>query len=277
MAVQVKALARRRIANTAILVLAALVCWFMWQVLRISLRPHAFYSGIALLVFVLLLTLFNARKKLPFLPLAKASHWLQFHIYAGLLSIFLYGIHTGFRIPRGNLETGLAVLFLIVTVSGVLGLFITRLLPKLMTASGEQLAFDKIPAYEIRLRREVEELIESSEKATGTSALGDAYIQRLSGYFRSRSPVLFFLGNTNRFHTRATEEIRDIGRYTGAEEQESLSRMRSLIDTKRNLDLQKCSQWLLRCWLFIHIPFTYSMLVVALVHAWIAFNYTLSR
>jgi len=277
MAIQVKALARRRIANTAFLVLAALACWFLWRLLQISLRPHAFYSGILLLAFVLLLTLFNARKKLPFLPLLKASHWLQFHIYAGLLSIFLYGLHTGFRIPRGGLETGLAVLFLIVTVSGVLGLFITRLLPKLMATSGEQLAFDKISAYEIRLRREVEELIESTEKATGTSALGDAYIRQLSGYFRSRSPLLFFLGNTNRFHTRAVAEIGDIGRYTSAEEQKSLVQMRSLVDTKRNLDLQKCSQWVLRCWLFIHIPFTYSMLVVALVHAWIAFNYTLSR
>lgn len=267
----------RRITNTTLMVVAAIICIFLWKTLTISLRPHSFYTGIALLAFVLLLTLFNARKKLPFLPLLKASHWLQFHIYAGLLSIFLYALHTDFRIPTGNLEIALAILFGIVTLSGVAGIFISRLLPSLMASSGEALTFEKIPTYEIRLRREVEELIESTEKKNGTSSLGDVYISRLSRYFKPRSVTRFFLGHPNRFRARAMEDLENSARYTSEDEQDAVEMMKDFIDTKYNLDVQKCSQSFLRCWLFVHIPFTYSMLIVALVHAWIAYNYTASR
>ncbi len=267
----------RRITNTALTVVAAIALTFIWKALTVSLRPHAFYTGLVLLGFVLLLTLFNARKKLPFLPLLKASHWLQFHIYAGLLSIFLYGLHTDFRIPTGNLEIALALLFAVVSLSGVVGLFISRYLPRLMARSGEPLTFEQIPAFETRLRREVEDLIEITEKKTGASALSDAYINQLSGYFQPRSVVRFFLGNPNRFRARAMADLENSARYTSEDERSAVEELKGFIDTKYNLDLQKCSQTLLRYWLFIHIPFTYSMLVVALTHAWIAFNYTASR
>ncbi len=277
MAVQIGGFLKRRVLNTTALVVAAIACLLLWRVLEVSLRPHAFYSGIALLVLVLILTLFNARKKLPFLPLIKASHWLQFHIYAGFLSLLLYALHTSFRVPNGNLEIALAVLFLVVTASGVIGLLITRLLPRMMSASGETLTFEKIPAYELRLRSEVETLIEETESTTGASALGDAYIKHLSGYFRPRSAIRFFMGNPFRFRDRALNEIDDIERYTNEDEQAAIARIRELVYTKHNLDVQKSCQWFLRCWLFIHIPFTYSMVIVALVHAWIAFTYTTSR
>lgn len=278
MAISLKALTARRLTNIILTVIAALICVFLWETLTISLRPHAFYSGFVLLGFVFVLTLFNARKKLPFLPLFKASHWLQFHIYAGLLSIFLYGLHTNFRIPTGNLEFTLALLFAIVTVSGILGLFISRYLPRMMVRSGEALTFEKISAYETRLRREVEDLIEDTEKKNGASALGDAYVSSLSKYFQPRSVIrFFFLGHPNRFRARAMEDLENSARYTSEDERPAVEAMQKHIDTKHNLDVQKCSQSLLRCWLFIHIPFTYSMVIVAIVHAWVAFNYTASR
>lgn len=277
MAVPVTSLSRRRLINTTYLVVAGIFCVLGWRLLDVSLRPDAFYSGIALLVLVLCLTLFNARKKLPFLPLIKASYWLQIHIYAGFLSILLYGLHTGFKVPNGRLEVALAVLFGVVSISGVIGLMITRLLPKVMTRSGEPLTFEKIPAFEERLRREVEELIESNEETTGDTAVGDAYMTRLSGYFRPRSALRFFLGNPGRFRVSAIDDLDNVERYSGEDERPVLARMRELIDIKHNLDVQKSSQFLLRCWLFIHIPFTYSMVIVALVHAWAAFHYTTSR
>ena len=54
-----------------------------WQLGRVALRPVATYSGWLLLALLLGLTFFNARKKLPFVPLLSASHWLQAHIYLG--------------------------------------------------------------------------------------------------------------------------------------------------------------------------------------------------
>ena len=57
--------------------------------------------GVLLLFLVLALALFNARKKLPFLPLMKAATWLQIHIYAGWFCLFVFLLHIRFRIPSG--------------------------------------------------------------------------------------------------------------------------------------------------------------------------------
>ena len=64
-----------------------------------------------ILALVLALTLFNARKKLPFLPLASAATWMQIHIYLGWFSIFVFLLHIHFRVPHGLLEATLAGVF----------------------------------------------------------------------------------------------------------------------------------------------------------------------
>ena len=138
MAVQVTTFMRRRVVLITILIFVGIACVFFNEVLSVLLKANAYYSGFTLLFLLLLLTLFNARKKLPFLPVLRASHWLQFHIYAGFLSVLLFGIHIGFRIPDGILEISLSILFGIVTLSGFIGLYLTRILPPIMTTYKKQ-------------------------------------------------------------------------------------------------------------------------------------------
>ena len=277
MAFPVKFFARRRITNVAILFAAGIVCVVLWRALDAALRPHAIYSGIVLLVFLLLLTLLNARKKLPFFPLLRASHWLQFHIYAGFLSVLLFGLHTGFRAPAGSLETALAILFGIVVVSGVIGLIFTRLLPSLMARSGEPLTYESIPKFETRLRREVEGLVEDAEDQSGTTAVGDLYLQHLSAYFKPLPAWGFLFGKPKKLFSRAINDLDKVERYTGESEYPVLEKIRAKVRQKYNLDVQKGAQFLLRSWLFIHIPFTYSLLITSFAHAWIVLTYTTTR
>ena len=42
---------------------------------------------------------------------------------------------------------------------------------------------------------------------------------------------------------------------------------------KRNLDFQFAAQRLLRLWLFVHIPFTYSLILLGLAHGLVATLY----
>lgn len=252
-------------------------CQFLWKAVGISLRPQAVYSGIALMVLMLALSLFNARKKLPFLPLIKASKWTQFHIYTGFLSVFLFILHTGGSWPSGGLETGLFVLFWVVSVSGIVGLFITRWLPGVMTRSGESLTFENIPKYETRLRREVEEIVCQGEEEFGASAVGDLYIDKLADYFKPRFAPTLFMGRVGRFRVRALEDLDKVERYLDEDAANVLDALRKKIDLKQNLDVQKSAQWLLRFWLFIHIPVTYGLIITSLVHAWIALALTSSR
>ena len=52
-----------------------------------------------------------------------------------------------------------------------------------------------------------------------------------------------------------------------------LEELRELVVEKRNLDYQNASQKLLKLWLFIHIPFTYSLLILAVAHGALALSY----
>ncbi|HUF80567.1 MAG TPA: hypothetical protein VMN03_05470 [Burkholderiales bacterium] len=264
---------RRRLRNGAILAAAVLLCLFANRILLIALRPSAIYTGCLLFVLLLGLTFINGRKKLPFLPLLKASTWVQVHVYAGFFSIFLFLVHLGFRMPNGKLEVLLALLFVVVAVSGIFGLAISRWLPPRITRSGEPLVFERIPRYRAQLRSEVERLVEEAERRTGSSAIGDFYVEVLAPYFQHRHGLAILVGDPARYEHRITARIDDFSRYLDADELATIEALRGHIGQKRNLDFQGASQRLLKVWLFVHIPLTYSLLIVAVVHGWIALSY----
>ena len=274
MAVQVTTFMRRRVVLITILIFVGAACVFFNEVLSVLLKANAYYSGFTLLFLLLLLTLFNARKKLPFLPVLRASHWLQFHIYAGFLSVLLFGIHIGFRIPDGILEISLSILFGIVTLSGFIGLYLTRILPPIMTRTGESLTYELIPKFEPRLHRETLALVREAENTSEASAAGDLYLTHLSTFFKPCPTWLLVFRNSRKRLARALEQIDNMARFIGEEKSQVLEEMRSCVHRRHNLNVQKGSQFLLRGWLFIHIPFTYSLLIVSMVHVWIALSYS---
>src|SRR4051794_34515716 len=83
--------------------------------------------GWLLFLLILILSLYNARKKLAFLPLGTSEGWMQFHIYAGLFTVLLFAFHIQFRLPTGWFDTILFLLYSFVTVSGIAGLFISKM------------------------------------------------------------------------------------------------------------------------------------------------------
>ncbi len=87
-----------------------------------ELPDYAFLTGWVLFTAMLVLTFFNARKKLPFLSLGKAETWLQIHIYLGFFTVVLFLIHLNFRAPHGWFEITLAWLFALVSASGVVAI-----------------------------------------------------------------------------------------------------------------------------------------------------------
>ncbi len=150
--------ARRR---WGVLLLAALclLFWGVHSVLEVAVRPTRLFSGWVLFVLVIALTIFNLRKKLPFLPLGTAVAWMELHAYAGLFAIFVFLAHVGFRVPEGPLEVTLALLFVLVSGSGVVGLALSRWLPIRLSTRGEAILFERIPALRLGLHDEVEELV----------------------------------------------------------------------------------------------------------------------
>lgn len=263
----------RRIWFASGLLVVSAATFFWWKVLRAALRPDAIYTGLLLLLLVLALTLFNARKKLPFLPLVKAATWLQIHIYAGWFCLFVFLLHIRFRLPNGPFEITLALVFCIVILSGFFGLYLSRHLPPRMARSGEPLLYERIPAFRLRIQREVEGLVRQAERETESSTLGNFYIQYLRDFFTERPGAFSALGRAGRKWHALYAETNALDRYLNERERELAAEIRDWLETKRNLDFQFAAQRLLRLWLFVHIPFTYSLILLGLAHGLVATLY----
>jgi hypothetical protein len=267
-------LARRRAALSIGTAAAAVVLVLAVVVFRVALRPTAILTGCLLYALVVALSLFNGRKKLPFLPLARASTWLQVHIYAGWLCLLVFFLHTGFRWPHGPLEQGLAAVFLLVALSGVVGMLLSRWLPARMTRSGEALTYERIPEIRAEIRSRVEALIAVADRESESSTLGDFYINHLLAYVNMRPGLLLPFFGQPRVYWRTTGTLASLERYFNAREREVAAELREWIEAKRNLDMQLAGQRLLKLWLFVHIPASASLLLLGLAHGLIALRYS---
>jgi len=127
----------RRQFAFGMLALVAATVGALWLHQKFGALPnHAFLTGWALLAGMFGLTIYNARKKLPFLPLGSSETWLQVHIYLGFFTTLLFLIHLNFRVPHGWFEITLAWLFGLVSGSGMVGLFFSRVLPRRLATRG---------------------------------------------------------------------------------------------------------------------------------------------
>ena len=164
--------------------------------------------------------------------------------------------------PSGAFEITLALIFCLVILSGFFGLYISRELPPRMARSGEALLYERIPAFRApHPARGGGFGSHQAERETDSSTLGDFYVQYLRDFFTARARALFFaLGRPTASGT-GSRGTNALDRYLNDREKAIAREIRDWIETKQNLDFQYASQRLLKLWLFVHIPFTYSLMV----------------
>ncbi len=258
--------ARRRWALT----LTALVVGAMSIALyrrSLTLNDTAFLSGWALAGVLLFLTLYNARKKLTYPPLLKSSTWLQLHVYVGLISIALFLLHVGFRVPDGAFEITLTALFAALALSGLLGIYLTRALPRGMTVRGPEVLYERIPVYRRELGERAEELVVRCSEQTRSTTLADFYQDRLVYFFRRHRNFWRHLYQSQRPLQHLLHDLRSLDRYFNDEERRVANELTELIEAKDTLDHHYSQQGVLKRWLFVHVPLTYALLVFVVVHA----------
>ena len=114
----------------------AAVAWYCYasQQQRVLLGGSSFpglvFGSIAASIIVFEFLLWP-RKKLRAWRIGRAQVWMRAHIWLGLLSVPLALMHTGFHLG-GQLSTVLAILFSIVILSGIYGLVMQNVLPRVM-------------------------------------------------------------------------------------------------------------------------------------------------
>src|SRR5262245_23619989 len=98
--------------------------------------------SLGIFIFAALLSL---RKKVPLWRIGNVQRWLRAHIWLTFLTIPLILFHSGFRLG-GPMTTLLMVLYAIVMVSGIYGLVLQHVMPRLMKERlPAETVFEQIP------------------------------------------------------------------------------------------------------------------------------------
>jgi len=223
-------------------------------------------TGWLLLVLVVGLALYNLRKKLPFLPLGSAVTWLQIHIYMGLFSGILFGLHLQWQLPRGIFEIVLALLYSVVFVSGVLGLIVSRVFARRLSIRPGEFLFQRISPMRHQLLNQVERLVIRSMETTESTGVPEFYARRLKPFFERPRHFWHHLVLSNRPVSLLLSELQSLERFLNETERDVMRPIGEFVKQKDDLDFHFAHQATLRYWLFVHVPLTYALLCFAAIH-----------
>ena len=260
---------RRRLKALVILGVITVAFLVFFDGFRVTLRNPHVLSGWFFLAVMTFLALFNVRKKFPVPPLGPSRLWLQFHIYGGAFTLVPYFFHAGFEVPTGVLEKSLALLYFGVMISGVVGLIMTRVFPRRLTANGEEAVFERLPEHRRRIKEEVDRLAEQSIVDTQSTTISKFYTKRLRSYFDGPRHMFNHIFEVAPPLNRMIGEIEDQYRYLNEDEQKILAKIADYVRQKNRLDYQYALQFALKTWLFLHIPLTSGLFVLIIVHVWL--------
>jgi hypothetical protein len=240
--------------------------------------------------------LLGVRKKLVLWRVGTVQRWLRAHIWLTLLTVPLVLLHSGFRLG-GPMTVLLMALYAIVMVSGIYGLFLQHLVPRIMKERlPVETVYEQIPHIRSRLFLAAQQMHNSLQRAmlapppspalpTG-EASGDQTVVALADP-ESEAALVTFLedqvmpylderrGSKSHLWDRGYSE--DAFRFVNLSVDESyrsrLEEIRSWCDERRMLDLQTRLHHWLHGWLFIHVPFSFLLLLLTAWHAVVTLFY----
>lgn len=256
---------KRRKKHTLITVgVVASMAVLVW-LLRSYLLNSSFFTGYVFIGCLFFLTALGMRKRLSFLPkFGSASFWMQVHIYVGLATFAIFGMHVHWRIPDGGLEIFLSVLYLLVAFSGVYGLYATRVLPKRLTAIDEEIIYERIPAFRQQLANQARDIV--LEACETSEVLAKFYANRLIYFFERPRSLAYRVSPSGSRRRQLVGEIEALDRFLAEDQRAASRKLVGLVRQKDDLDFHRAIQGRLKIWLFVHIGVTYSLLIVATVH-----------
>ncbi len=239
-----------------------------------ALHRSQFFDGWVLLAGVLFLAFFNVRKKLPMLPLGSARNWTRIHVYTGYFVIGIFLLHTNMSLPRGGLDIGLWVVFVIVALSGLVGLAISRIMPLRLGDARERILLERIPGFRRKLAEDAAQIAEQSVSAEKSLTISSFYADTVHGFMQRPRNFWGHIFGSRRAVNEIEMAIDRLERYMDDKGTESLERIRECVRAKNDLDFQYANLILLRGWLFFHIPATYSLILIAAVHVLAVFAFS---
>ena len=239
----------------------------------IGLHDFQFFNGWTLIACIVVMLILTWRKKVVILPLGRVRFWLLVHYYVGFLTVAVFIVHTKYEFPGSLLNWLLWSLFVLVSVSGLLGAAISKILPPRLEAQSERILFDRIPLFRAQLAAQADAIARESVQDGNTRSIARLYMDTLSDFFAGPRNIVAHLAASKVPQSRLLGQLSAIERYLDDAGKDRLQKMRDLVEAKSNLDFHYTNGGLLRLWLFVHVPATYALLVAIVVHVVLAYAF----
>jgi hypothetical protein len=255
--------------------------------------------------FMLFAGALGVRTRRPTWRLGRAETWLKGHIWLALLAYPLILYHAGFALG-GPLTLVLMVLFTMVTLSGILGVVLQNILPRVMTDRVPlETIFEQVDHVVEQMRAEADHLVLAVADPEQAAA------QAAAATVGHRPPP-----SARRAQVRAqvataeapTEEARDLKEFydnelrpylfdqagrgasldTSAKAAVVFAQLRTRVpaslhpvvddleaicDERRQLRAQTRLHYWLHAWLLAHVPLSVALLLLSAAHAVLALRY----
>jgi hypothetical protein len=234
----------------------------------------------AIFIFGALLSL---RKRVVLWRIGTVQSWMRAHIWLTLLTIPLVLLHCGFRLG-GPMTTLLMALYGVVMLSGIYGLFLQHQMPGIMQERlPAETVYEQIPHIRSQLFLAAERMCHSFLPAApqktdaGAPAVDResevALIAFLEGqvmpYLAARRGRSSQLGNRG----YCEDTFRFVKLSVAEAYRSRVEEIQAWCDQRRMLDLQTRLHHWLHAWLFVHVPFSFLLLMLTAWHAFVTLFY----
>lgn len=255
--------------------------WLVW-IYGNGLRDPRYFDGWVLAGGMSLQVCFHIAIKTDSLSPKSAMRWRKIHIFLGYILIAAFISHSNFSLPDTGFEWALWAGFVLVTLSGVFGTYLAWSL-QTKREIDERVGYDRIPALRAELARDVQAAVAKTDPDAAALALpappydawiGDLYTTHLRDFFQGQRNVAAHLIGSQRPLKRLTDEIENLSRYVDQHSQEKLAAIKSLVVEKDRLDFARVYLGLTKGWLFVHVPVTYALIVLTVLHVLVVYAFS---
>lgn len=255
--------------------------WLVW-IYGNGLRDPRYLDGWVLAGGMSLQLFFHIGIKTASLSPKSVARWRKIHIFVGYLLIAAFVSHSDFSLPDTGFEWALWAGFVLVTLSGIFGTYLAWSL-RAKHGIDERIGYDGIPARRAELARDVQAAVAKTGPAAAAIALPappydawimDLYTTHLRDFFQGQRNFAAHLISSQRPLKRLTDEIDNLSGYVDQPSQEKLAAIKNLVVEKDRLDFARVHLGLSRGWLFVHVPVTYALVVLTVLHVLVVYAFS---
>jgi len=262
----------RRIFVVLLIAVSASYFWYIRNEFPHGGSRWGLIYGIAGFAIILLLAFFGIRKRAYRSTFGTLEQWLQSHIYLGILVLIILFFHTGGRF-NDKIAVTTFILVAIVVMSGVLGAILYVTVPRLLTEVESNLTVEELSEQLNQLAKSMARL--ASGRSTAFQRIYNELMRESRPGWLAGWRLL--LSRMRRKGDQGPGAWANMLSLVPKEEQEELRQMLVVARQRREFLLRLIYQQryknVLEAWLYVHVPFTIALLVLAVVHVAAVFYY----